>query len=95
MHNLETNVFDVFEIMEHVKTLLKQHNLWETTKYALLQHQYTFYKWILSQLPLNIRTEFYDKARKEFLNNNDFDMSIVRQLKESELYFDFLKSETF
>lgn len=93
MHSLENNVFDSIEILNKIKDALKSNNLWETTKYALLQHKYTLYHWLLFRLPYNIRKDFYNKAKEDLKNENDYDVNIIRMLKDNQLYFGFLTME--
>ena len=92
MHNLKENGFDIFDIMQDVRDLLCEYNLYETEKYLFLQHKFNVYTYLLSKMDLSLKEKFYNTAKdnlhKEALNN--FFTNRIKQLPKSFLFFDFV-----
>ena len=68
MHSLKENAFDIFQIMNDVKQLLIEHNLYEHEKYCFLQHKFNVYTYLLFKVAPEFQGKFYDIARRNLHN---------------------------
>lgn len=91
MHTLKENVFQIFEIMNDIKTLLFEHNLYEYEKYVFLQHKFNVYNYLLFRTEKSLRERFYGRAQRNLHNesNNNFDMDKVKQIAKSDIFFNY------
>lgn len=90
MHSLKDNVMDIFTVINSIRNLLIEHDLYDRNKYALLQHKFKQYSYLLFVAAENIREEFYNKGKEDLAQEitNDFNMEIVNKLIDVNLYHD-------
>lgn len=93
-HTVSENVFNLITITNMIKEKLKEHNLYEGSKYALLQYKFRQYSWFYMKCKSdsNIKERFYKSAKEDLINEvrDGYDVYIIKKLKESNLFFDFL-----
>ena len=89
-HNLNQNVFDVFDIFDKIKQNLIIYKYYNMAKYAFLQHkfrQYAFFFFVISE---DLRTDFFLRAKEDLLQEKDLDINILKRLKDFPLFFSFI-----
>ena len=59
-------------------------------KYAFLQHKFRQFAFFFFAIPENLREKFFDKAKTDLLQERDFDINIIKQLKDAPLFFAFI-----
>lgn len=94
-HTVSENVFNLITITNMIKEKLKEHGLYEGSKYALLQYKFRQYSWFFitgGKSDNDLKERFFACAKEDLQDElrNGFDVNIVRKLKESNLLFDFI-----
>ena len=90
IHNLDKNVFDIFPVLDKIKQKLIEYDYYDIAKYAFLQHKFRQFAFFFLAIPENLREEFYNKAKADLAKETDFDINIIKRLKDNPLYFAFL-----
>lgn len=90
MHNLGAKVFDVFPVFKKIREKLIDYNYYDMAKYAFLQHKFRQYAFFFFNTPEDLRTDFFNQAKQDLSQGKDFDISIVKRLKDNPLYFAFI-----
>lgn len=90
MHTLSRNVFNIFPMFDRIKQTLINSGYYNMAKYAFLQHKFRQFAFFFFIIPEELRDEFFENAKNNFMSDRDFDINIVKRLKDSPLYFAFL-----
>lgn len=92
MHSLKENGFDIFEIMNDVKQLLIEYDLYEHEKYCFLQHKFNVYTYLLFKVAPEFQEKFYNIAKRNLHNEAlaRFSIEKIKQINKSFLFFDFV-----
>lgn len=93
MHNIKKNVFNIFNIMKDVRTLLVENDLYEYEKYVFLQHKFNVYNYLFLLADNSVKEEFYYTARNDLdiEAKNNYRIDIIKQIQRSQLFFDFMQ----
>lgn len=92
MHTLKENVFEMFDTYNSIKEILKENNIFDMAKYALLQYKFNQFAWGFFSANEKIREDFYKKAKEDLTQEikSGFILDIVENLQNHQLLFGFL-----
>ena len=90
LHNLDRNVFDIFPVFRKIRQKLVDYNCYNQAKYAFLQHKFRQFAFYFFAIPAGLRDEFFANAKADLEADKDFDIEIIKRLKDNPLYFAFL-----
>ena len=90
LHNLDINIFDIFKVFDKIKQVLINYNYYDMAKYALLQHKFRQFAYFFFTIPENLREDFFNNAKANLRQENDFDINIIKRLRDFPLYFGFV-----
>ena len=90
MHTLGKNIFNIFPMFNRIKQRLIEYNYYNMAKYAFLQHKFRQFAFFFFAIPKELQEEFFNSAKADLTSEKDFDINIIKRLKDYPLYFDFL-----
>lgn len=90
MHTLGKNIFNIFPMFNKIKHKLIEFNYYDMAKYAFLQHKFRQFAFFFFTIPEELREEFFNRAKDDLLQEKDFDINIIKKLKDFPLYFGFI-----
>ena len=90
MHTLNRNIFNIFPMFDRIKQRLIEYGYYNMAKYAFLQHKFRQFAFFFFTIPEDLRDEFFNCAKADLIKENDFDINIIKRLKDFPLYFAFL-----
>lgn len=90
MHTLDNNIFNIFPIFDKIKHRLIEFGFYNMSKYAFLQHKFRQYAFFFFTIPDDLREEFFNLAKSDLIQEKNYDINIIRRLKDYQLYFAFL-----
>ena len=93
MQNAGKRVFDIFKITDKIKELISKQGRFEEFKYALLQHEFLQFSYLLFQTPDNKRKDFYNEAKIRLQNFKNLDKNIIERLRGYQIFYDIVALE--
>ena len=93
MQNAGLRVFDIFKITDKIEELILKKGRFEEFKYALLQHEFLQFSYLLFQTPDNKRKDFYNEAKIRLQNFKNSDKNIIERLRGYQIFYDIVALE--
>lgn len=89
------NVFDIFIILNKIREIIQDKNIFEIYKYALFQFYYSCLFNLFRKVDKSYRTNFYKMMKEslDFFASKNLDINICKRLKDYNLYEFFVSTD--
>lgn len=77
-------------MFNRIKQRLIDYGYYNMAKYAFLQHKFRQFAFFFFAIPEDLREPFFNSAKEDLINEKDFDINIIKRLRDFPLYFDFI-----